>query len=79
VWHYQSVDQEQAMTELRIAMADLKRQDERRERVADALLMATEAGIRQKDLVSATGYTREHVRRLVEAARERRDEAASGS
>lgn len=64
------------MTELRTAMADLNRQDERRARVADALLMATEAGIRQKELVTETGYTREHVRRLVEAARERRQEQA---
>jgi hypothetical protein len=65
------------MTELRLAMEDLKRQDERRARVADALLEATEAGVKQKDLVTETGYTREHVRRLVEAARERREEAAA--
>lgn len=65
------------MTELRLAMEDLKRQDERRARVADALLEATEAGVKQRDLVTETGYTREHVRRLVEAARERREKAAA--
>lgn len=64
------------MTELRAAMADLNRQEERRARVAEALLDATEAGLRQKDLVVETGYTREHVRRLVDAARKRREPAA---
>ena len=67
------------MTELRLALEDLRRQDERRARLADALLKATEAGIKQKDLVTETGYTREHVRRLVEAARKRRAEAGSKS
>lgn len=65
------------MTELRLAMEDLNRQDERRARVANALLEATEAGIKQKDLVTETGYTREHVRRLVVEARRRREEAAT--
>lgn len=65
------------MTELRLAVEDLNRQTERREKLADALLIATEAGIRQKDLVTETGYTREHVRRLVDAARKRRMKVAS--
>jgi len=68
------------MTEVQEALADLNRQDERRNRLGDALLAATEAGVRQKELVEATGYTREHIRRLVAAARDRRrqHEAAAG-
>lgn len=65
------------MTEVRAALADLNRQEERRARLADALLEATNAGIQQKILVAETGYTREHIRRLVTAARKRRDEAAA--
>lgn len=65
------------MTELRLAMEDLNRQDERRARVANALLEATEAGAKQKDLVTETGYTREHIRRLVIDARRRRDGSAA--
>lgn len=60
------------MTELRAAVADLQRQDERRARVADALLEATDAGVKQVELVRETGFTREHVRRLVNEARKRR-------
>jgi hypothetical protein len=67
------------MTEVRTALADMNRQDERRARLADALLEATEAGIRQKDLVAETGYTREHIRRLVDAARKRRAETSTQS
>jgi DNA-binding transcriptional regulator LsrR (DeoR family) len=63
------------MTELRAAVADLRRQDERRARVADALLKATDAGIKQVELVKETGFTREHVRRLVNEARDRRAKA----
>lgn len=73
MWHDCHVTKEQAMTELRLAMEDLKRQDERRARVADALLEATDAGIKQRDLVTETGYTREHIRRLVVEARKRRE------
>jgi hypothetical protein len=68
------VDQETAMTELQAAVVDFKLQEERRRRLGDALLAATDAGVRQKDLVAETGYTREHIRRLVEAARKRRAE-----
>jgi len=65
------------MTELRLAVEDLRRQKERRARVADALLEATEAGVKQKDLVTETGFTREHVRRLVVEARKRREGSAA--
>lgn len=67
------------MTEVRLALEDLRRQDERRARLADALLKATEAGVKQKDLVTETGYTREHVRRLVVEARKRRNGSARRS
>lgn len=60
------------MTELRDALADFNRQDERRARLADAMLAALDSGTRQVDLVRATGYTREHVRRLVNDAKRRR-------
>jgi len=63
------------MTELQAAVIDFQLQEERRKRLGDALLAAMEAGVRQKDLVIETGYTREHIRRLVEAARKRRAEA----
>jgi hypothetical protein len=75
MWHHRVVDQEQAMSGVRTALADLNRQDERRARLADALLEAIDAGIQQKLLVAETGYTREHIRRLVVAARERRAKA----
>lgn len=65
------------MTGVRTALADLNRQEERRDRLADALLEATEAGIQQKKLVAETGYTREHIRRLVVAARKRRAESTA--
>lgn len=63
------------MTELQAAVVDFKLQEKRRERLGDALLAAMDAGVRQRDLVIETGYTREHVRRLVDAARKRRDAA----
>lgn len=77
MWHDCPVTKEEAMTEVRLAVEDLNRQEQRRERLADALLEAAEAGIKQVDLVKATGYTREHVRRLVDAARNRRNEAGA--
>lgn len=61
------------MTELKAAVADLKGQDERRARVGDALLKATEAGVKQVELVKETGFTREHVRRLIREAEKRRE------
>lgn len=41
-----------------------------------AILAALEAGLRQVDVVSITGYTREHVRRLAEAERQAAIDAA---
>ena len=67
------------MTEVREALADLHRQNERRARLADALLKAIDAGIQQKVLVAETGYTREHIRRLVSAARKRRTQDPANS
>ena len=62
------------MTELLEAVADLRAQPERLARVGAALYEALEAGERQKDLVEATGYTRESIRRLVEDEKIRRGE-----
>ena len=67
------------MTGVREALADINRQEERRARLADALLEAIDAGIQQKLLVAETGYTREHIRRLVVAARKRRANSAAQS
>lgn len=60
------------MTELLKAVADVRAQPERLARVGAALVEALDAGKRQKDLVAATGYTRESIRRLVEDERIRR-------
>ena len=62
------------MTELLEAVADVRAQPERLARVGAALIEALESGKRQKDLVAATGYTRESIRRLVEDERIRRGE-----
>lgn len=62
------------MTELMEAVADVRAQPERLARVGAALIDALSAGKRQKDLVTATGYTRESIRRLVEDERIRRGE-----
>jgi hypothetical protein len=75
-WHHHVVDREKAMTELLEAVADLRAQPERLARVGAALYEALQAGERQKDLVAATGYTRESIRRLVEDEKIRRGEIA---
>lgn len=62
------------MTELLDAVADVRAQPERLARVGAAMLEALRTGKRQKDLVAATGYTRESIRRLVEDERIRRGE-----
>lgn len=57
------------MTELRAAAATyrraVKRQEDARQRLVEAMKAASEAGVRQVRLVELTGYTREHVRRLL--------------
>ena len=62
------------MQELSDAIADLRAQDTRLRRVAAALYQADKAGAPQKNLVKATGYNREQVRRHVEDERIRRGE-----
>lgn len=41
-----------------------------REELHACILAAIEAGVRQRDIVSATGYTREHVRQLAVKAKQ---------
>lgn len=57
------------MTELRAAAAAYrratKRQEDARQRLAEAMRTASAAGVRQVRIVDETGYTREHVRRLL--------------
>lgn len=40
----------------------------RRRELAEAIVAADRAGVRQVDIVAATGYTREHIRRIVRDA-----------
>jgi len=53
-----------------------KRYDTALDALADAMADAIDAGMKQSEVVQATGYTREHVRRLVREARERRSNAS---
>lgn len=62
------------MTELAEALADVQAQSQRVARLAAALYEADKAGKRQRDLVAATGLTRETIRRHVEDERIRRGE-----
>lgn len=62
------------MTELLEAVADVRHQSDRVLRLAAALWAADKAGVRQRDLVAETGYTREHIRRLIEDEKIRREE-----
>jgi CRP-like cAMP-binding protein len=63
------VDQEQAMTELKAAARTFRRAQERADaahtRMVQAMRTAADAGAKQVDIVRETGYTREHVRRLL--------------
>jgi hypothetical protein len=68
------VDREAALTAVDEAIADVKAQPERQLRLRAALLDAMRAGARQRDLIVKTGYTREHIRRLVEDERIERGE-----
>jgi hypothetical protein len=71
------VDEEQVMTELLEAVADVGKdaEESRLRRVAAALYEASKHK-KQKDLVAETGYTRETIRRHVEDERIRRGEIA---
>lgn len=42
--------------------------DSRRQALAAAIVAAAHSGIRQTEIVRITGYTREHIRRLVKDA-----------
>ncbi len=69
VWHHDDVDQEQAMKDVRAAVRRHKGAQRRLEdahaNLREVLRAARDAGVPQVDLVKATGYTREHVRRLL--------------
>lgn len=66
------------MTELLKAVAEVSEdaKEARLRRIAAALYEATESGVKQVELVKATGYTRETIRRHVEDERIRRGEIA---
>lgn len=69
VCEHDHVDQEQAVSEVKAAVrrhkAAQKRLDEAHQHLRETLRTAADAGVRQVDLVALTGYTREHVRRLL--------------
>lgn len=69
VWNDVRVDQEQAMKDVQAAVrrhrAAQKRLDDAHQHLREVLRAARDAGVKQVDLVKATGYTREHVRRLL--------------
>lgn len=47
--------------------------EQRRLELADEIFNADQAGTRQIDIVAATGYTREHIRRIVVEAKKQRE------
>ena len=62
------------MTELVKAVEDVKAQPDRIARLAAALYEADKAGKRQRELIAATGFTRETIRRHIEDEKIRRGE-----
>ena len=77
MWHDDAVDREQAMTELDEAIADVgeERREQRQRRIAAALYQANRVvKVKQAELVTRTGFTRETIRRHVEDERIRRGE-----
>ena len=56
---------------VRAKTAAENRADDARAALALAMADAVHAGMRQSDVVAMTGYTREHVRRLVREVEER--------
>lgn len=48
-----------------------------REELHACILAAVEAGVRQRDIVSATGYTREYVRQLPEKAKKKAQQSSA--
>jgi predicted transcriptional regulator len=67
------MEKRQAMTELVKAVEDVKAQPDRIARLAAALYEASKT-MRQRDLIAATGFTRETIRRHIEDERIRRGE-----
>jgi hypothetical protein len=76
VWQHDYVDREKAMTELLEAVADASKEarEQRILRMAAALYEADRQGVRQVELVKATGLTRETIRRHIEDEKIRRGE-----
>ena len=56
---------------VRVKTAAEKRADDARAALAIAMAEAMRQGMRQSEVVELTGYTREHVRRLVREVEER--------
>jgi hypothetical protein len=64
---------------VRARNAAKKRYDEALDALADAMHDAVHDGVRQGEVVDLTGYTREHVRRLVKQVEEKRAKALAES
>lgn len=81
MWDYADMPAtEETVSRLRKAVrtktAAEKRADDARAALAIAMAEAIREGMRQSEVVMMTGYTREHVRRLVREVEEQRAEAA---
>lgn len=61
---------------VRAKNAAKKRYDDALDSLAEVMADAMQEGMRQGDVVDLTGYTREHVRRLVREVEERRSKTA---
>jgi hypothetical protein len=62
-------DAQAAVVDAQLALAE-RRADvpAARQRLAEAIVAASKAGVRQRDIVDTTGYSRESVRRILRAA-----------
>lgn len=67
MWHYQAVTQDDLRAAIKKYDATLKAA--RKERDATIARAAAE-GMRQVDIINATDYSRETIRRIVDAAKE---------
>jgi hypothetical protein len=71
LWQYVGMPR-QPGHRVRQALAAQQRAEEQLEHARDelhaAIVEALESGIRQNELVTMTGYTREHIRRIARAA-----------
>lgn len=66
VWHACPVDQEQELRDALKRAVALRKRGQKAER--DAIVAALRGGLRQVDVMHATGRSREHIRRVARSA-----------